>query len=372
MNESLRWTALQAQLTQQLIVAVVLLGLAGPLAAQDRAVNAGKPTEPVAVKWQRADQVFVYPLREAQASVLARNESRLSAELSAVIESIVVDVGQQVAAGDVLALLDPTDAELALAQVQAQLNGLRARLRLAQAQLKRARELKTNNFVSTDAVNQRSAEVVSLRAETAGAQAQVAIAQRRLLKAQIRAPFDAVVSARQAQLGELTTPGAILFTLVELGGEQVAAQMAYIAAAALSTDGVEQFEFMANGLRAPVTLLRVSPVISRQTRTREARFAFVESALAPGTEGRLIWRDGKAHIPSSLLVRRASQLGVFVVQDATAVFVAVTGAQEGRPAATTLPPQSAIVVSGQERLQPGQSVEARQFESAGAAASAGD
>jgi len=55
--------------------------------------------EPADVRWQPASELFVYPSREASASVLARNESQISAELAAVITDIPVDVGQPVKAG---------------------------------------------------------------------------------------------------------------------------------------------------------------------------------------------------------------------------------------------------------------------------------
>ncbi|MGH1359040.1 MAG: efflux RND transporter periplasmic adaptor subunit [Burkholderiaceae bacterium] len=342
------------------LLAVALAGGAVlPVHAQDRQVSGSGPTEPLPVRWRQVSDAVVYPRREAQASVLARNQSQVSAELSAVIKSIAVDVGQRVKAGDLLATLDPTDARLSLAQVQAQRDGLRARLRLAQSQLKRARELKTNNFVSTDAVNQRTAEVVSLRAEAAGADAQVAIAQRRLDKAQVKAPFDAVISARQAQLGELTSPGAPMFTMVELGGEQIAAQIANESALALERAPAERFYFQSDQLAAPLRLLRISPVITRQTRTREARFSFAGEPLPAGTEGRLVWQSGLPHLPPALMVQRNGELGVFTVQEGRAVFVPVPGAQEGRPARSELPPNMPVITEGQARLQSGQAVNPR-------------
>lgn len=314
------------------------------------------PSEPESVRWRPAAQVHMFPRREAPASVLARNQSRISAQVSAVINTIEVDVGQQLAAGDLLLTLDPGDIELSLAQVQAQRDGLRARLRLAESQLKRARELKTNNFVSTDAVNQRTAEVVSLRAEAAAVDAQVEIARSQLAKTRIRSPFDAVVSARQAQLGELTTPGAPLFTLTELGGEQVAAQIPDRLAQALEAAPVERFDLQSGARSVPLRLLRISPVVSPQTRTREARFSFAASALPAGTEGRVVWQSGLAHLPPRVIVRRDGELGVFSARDGRAVFIPLPNAQEGRPARSSLAAELPVITEGQARLQPGQAV----------------
>lgn len=330
-------------------------------------VHAREAGEPADVRWQPASQLFVYPRREASASVLARNESQISAELAAVIKKIPVDVGQTVKAGDVLAVLDQTDAQLNLAQVQAQRNGLQARLRLARDQLKRARELKTNNFVSADAVSQRTVEVVSLRAELAAVDAQVAIAESRIGKTTIRSPYDAVVSLRQAQLGELTSPGAVLFSLVERGGERVAAQVPSTLAQAIDQRPPTQFSFVSGDLKIPVRLTLLSPVITRASRTREARFAFVDQPLSPGLEGRIVWPDGGAHLPAVVMVQRDGEQGVFTVDNEMARFVPVPGAREGRPALTQLPPETPIIMRGQARLQTGDPISARQLDAAGSA-----
>jgi len=311
--------------------------------------------------------LFVYPRREASATVLARNESQISAEFSAVIKRISVDVGQSVKAGDVLAMLDETDAQLSLEQVQAQRNGLQARLRLARDQLKRARELKTNNFVSVDTVSQRTAEVVSLRADLAAVDAQVAIAQSRIAKTVVRAPYDAVVSQRQAQLGELTSPGAVLFSLVELGGERVAAQIPTALGKTIENRPPERFLFVSDDVEVAVQLRQLSPVITRSSRTREARFTFVEEPLAAGLEGRIVWPDGGAHLPTVVMVQRDGRQGVFTVENEAAVFVPLPGAHEGRPALTDLSPDTPVIMVGQERLQSGDPVTARRQKAAASA-----
>ncbi|MGB7300773.1 MAG: efflux RND transporter periplasmic adaptor subunit [Burkholderiaceae bacterium] len=316
-----------------------------------------------AVSVMPAGELGVYPQREAMAAVEPRNESRMSAQVSAVINEILVDVGEQVRGGDVLAKLDTTDIRLAMAQAMAVRDGLRARLKLAQRQLKRLRDLKTNNFVSTEAVNQRDAEVVSLSAELKGSDAQVAIMRRQLDKSVVRAPFDGVVSQRFAQLGELAAAGAVLFTLVEVGGEVITADISAGDAGNLSA--AARYEFVSNGRAVPVRLQRVSPVVSRPMRTRQARFVFTDTRLPAGTEGRLRWADARSHMPPEVLVRRDNQLGVFVVRDAKAEFVALPLAQEGRPAVSVLNPEAFVVTNGQPMLQPGDAVDASPVKASG-------
>ena len=70
----------------------------------------------------RLDTVWIQPEREAPAHVIARNESKLSAEVSGTLLRWTADVGAQVARGQVLAQIDPRDAELAVQRAQAALD----------------------------------------------------------------------------------------------------------------------------------------------------------------------------------------------------------------------------------------------------------
>gem|GEM_PF-6216963 len=93
----------------------------------------------LSVQIKPASKLFVRPAREAQAVVVARNSSRISSEVTAVVQEVAIDVGQQVGAGELLAKLDDTDVRLSMSQAVAQRDGLRARLSLARKQLKRLR-----------------------------------------------------------------------------------------------------------------------------------------------------------------------------------------------------------------------------------------
>jgi hypothetical protein len=107
----------------------------------------------------------------------------------------------------------------------------------------------------------------------------------------------------------------------------------------------------------PVKLLRISPVLNRESRSIEARLLFAGPAPAVGSEGRLVWRDAQAHLPADLLVRRDGRYGVFVAEDGKARFHVLPQAQEGRPAALDLPAETRIVTQGRHALQDGMTLQ---------------
>lgn len=314
--------------------------------------------EAVRIGTAPAAGVHIFPEREAPATVLARNESRLGAEIAARIAAIPVAVGQTVARGAVVVMLDDADARLAVAQAEAALQSARARLGLAESQLARARELHAQAFISAEALAQRETEIAVVRAEVATAQAALAAAQRTLEKTVVRAPFTGVVTGRPGQVGEIAQPGAALVVLQDAAAPEVASPIPASLAASLGAKTA--FEFFADGAAYPLRLLRLSPAVQASTRTREARLAFAGKAPPAGTEGRLRWRDPRAHLPPELIVQRdrggRPAFGVFVAEAGRAKFVPLPEAQAGRPAVSPLAPQALVVVGGQAALRDGQAI----------------
>lgn len=312
-------------------------------------------TVPLAVGIVRYAELGFHPEREAPATVLGKNEARLAAESSARIVTIAVDSGDAVKAGQVLVRLDARDAELALARAEAGLAQSAARQAQAAAQTARARSLKEKNFISAEALTLRETELTAAQADVQSARANRDSARRGVDKCTITAPFSGIVRARAAQVGELAAPGTPLLTLADTSDLQVVAQVQ-----ARDADGLTaaaKVEFAAAGQIHALSLLRISGAISREARTVEARYHVTGGpAPAPGTEGRLVWRDPRPHIPADYILRRNGRYGVFVLDGGKASFRELPQAQEGRPASADFPPEARIVTRGRHALQDGMSV----------------
>lgn len=317
------------------------------------------PSEPIGVTAQPIAELFVYPERDAPAQVVARNESRIAAETSGVVLDWSVDAGERVAKGQLIARLDPRDAELNLQRAQAALDAARARERLATSQLLRAQELVAKGFFSQEALTQRETETAVLRAEISAAQAQLDTARRQLEKTRILSPFDGVVRERMAQRGESVAPGTVLFLISERGANELSATINPADAPGLLA--AKDLRLTALGQSYPVRVLRVGSAVSSSARTQSARLAFADPAQTPpaGLTGTLHWRDARPHLPASLIVRRQSTLGVFTpdtrvgANDGIARFVPLPGAQEARAVLSSLPPGARVITAGQAGLKDG-------------------
>jgi len=305
-----------------------------------------------AVATRTLAEVALYPQREASAQAVARNESRIAAEIAARIAEIPVEVGQTVARGAVVARLDCRDQALARERAKAALAAARSRLALAEQQLARARGLVAKGFISREALDARDSEVEVLRADRAQARVQLATAERAVGKCSLHAPFPAIVRGRLGQVGELAVPGTPLVALADASRIEVAAQLQPRDADSLRA--ASDIRFLGDGGPRALKLLRISPAIDPQARTVEARLAFAAEPAPPGAAGRVVWRDNAPHLPPELVVRRGGRLGVFVDAGGVARFHELPGAQEGRPAPVSLPADARVVVEGQLTLRDGQ------------------
>ncbi len=294
-------------------------------------------------------EVAIYPERSAQAQVVSLNESKVAAELPARIVRLSVEPGQRIARGSVIAQLDCRDYELASERADAARMASEARAKLAELQYARSRKLAAEGFVSHEALDSRAAEQEAARADVAVSVAALKTARAAQGKCVVRTPFPAIVLERLAQEGEMAQAGTALVSLLDTSRIEVRAEVQADDMAGLQI--ARRIEFVGKAGRYPLRLIRLSPALLKSSRLIEARLLFIGTAAAPGSSARVLWASPEMHVPAWLLARREGNVGVFVATGNRALFHALPGAQEGRPAkATGLRPDSRIVVRGQGEL----------------------
>ena len=293
-------------------------------------------------------EIAFYPEYEAPATVVGRNDSRLSAQLSAIVTRVHVDVGDVAQRGAVLVNLDKREFELSRMQAAANLKALKARLEQANIRFNRTRSLFERKAASQQTFDDDQSGVLVLEAQVAAAEVALARAELDLERCVVKAPFRGVVTARDVQLGQLTQPGSPLMTFTELDGAEVSARVSSELAARI--EAVKNLRFSWLGGESDVQVSKVLPVIDARSRTRELRLTFKGESALSGASGRLVWKSPRRAAPAHLLVQRDGVLGVFLAQDGKAVFHAIAGAEEGRPAMIDLPDDTLIITEGRLAL----------------------
>lgn len=154
----------------------------------------------------------------ASGSVTAWQESIIGAEVGALkLDEVLVNVGDAVRQGQVLARFNDETTRATLAQVEASVAMAEANLALARDQADRARRLDGTGTVSRETLLQQEAAEKTSAAQLASAQAQFAAQRLNLQHTQVLAPDDGLISARSATVGAVLGGGAELFRMIRQG-----------------------------------------------------------------------------------------------------------------------------------------------------------
>jgi RND family efflux transporter MFP subunit len=131
----------------------------------------------------------------------AADRVRLTTPVSGVVKEVYVQVGQRVKKGDKLLALDDTVLRARVMEAEAGLTRVKQEADDADREFKRAEELYDRGVSSTtefDAAKLRHARATASAKE---AEARLIIAQKNLDDSVLKAPFDGVVKAREAEPG---------------------------------------------------------------------------------------------------------------------------------------------------------------------------
>lgn len=157
---------------------------------------------------------------QATGYVTARRQATVSAQITGTLSEVLIEEGEHVEEGQVLARLEDTAQQASLTQARAQVAQARAQVGQFEAQLSQARrdlvrvqDLVGRKLVSAQAVEAAQTQVDSLAAQLNSqrravdlAEAQVRSVQVQVDYTTVRAPFSGVVIAKAAQVGEIISP----------------------------------------------------------------------------------------------------------------------------------------------------------------------
>ncbi len=217
----------------------------------------------------------------------ARRESRMGFETGGLVAQVGVDVGDQVAKGDVLAQLDARSLNAQINAADASVKEAQAALKLALSTEGRQAELVAKGHVSAQRLEeaQANASVAEARVEAARAQANLLRVRRDLTR--LVAPFDAVVMARFLDEGAIAAPGAPLLELAERQAVEIRVGVPLNQAVTLEVGAGYTFE-LSNGVAQGV-LRAQTGMVDRTTQTVAAVFDLEPDVdVSPGEVVRLV------------------------------------------------------------------------------------
>lgn len=236
----------------------------------------------------------------ASGYVVARRAATLSADISGKLVVVNFDEGALVREGQVLAELDSGlaryDLELAHARLQsarAAVQAVQADLLEGEAQLRRSEQLSKTSTISPAALAAAQTKIQSLTARHDAALADARVAELAVERQadfverhRIRAPFDGVIIAKNAQRGEILSAAAMggeaqgVATLVDMTSLEVEVDVSENQISKVGEGQAASVELDAYpGLVIPAKVLAVIPTADRDRATIQVRVGF--TALDP-------------------------------------------------------------------------------------------
>lgn len=146
----------------------------------------------------------------------AVDSAMLKARAAGELQGLVLREGDRVRAGDIVARIDPTEAQARLRQAQQQADAARAQVDINQRQLNNNKALVDQGFISATALVTSQASLESAQASHRAALAAADIARKGLEDTVIRSPIAGLVAQRLAQPGERLAIDARVIEVVDL------------------------------------------------------------------------------------------------------------------------------------------------------------
>jgi RND family efflux transporter MFP subunit len=304
--------------------------------------------------------------RSFVATIRPRFESDLGFRVPGKVARRLVNVGDAVKQGQVLAVLDETDLRLQLDQAEAERKVAAAALTQAEAELDRVLALRRQGWSTAAILERQQLATEEARGRFARAERAVALAQNSLSYARLAADTDGVVTAALVEPGQVVAAGQAAIRHARLSEKEAVIAIPEAQLAQARTGSATASLWSDPDRIYAARLRELSPSADAATRTYIARFALPEAGpevqlgmTATVTIGEA-GGDEVARLPLSALYDEGKGPGVWIVDvdkrpslrpvtvlgyEANEVLVA-SGIKDG----------DAVITLGVQKLDPGQRV----------------
>jgi RND family efflux transporter MFP subunit len=326
------------------------------------------PPEPVRpVQLQQVTLGSATELVVFAGDVRPRYESDLGFRIPGKLVARLVDTGARVRRGQPLARLDPTDVALQADAAQALVASTKTEYDFAKAEFDRYENLYRQNFVSGSALDQKRNALLSNKAKFEQANAQLAVSRNQAGYATLVADQDGVITAVNAEAGQVVAAGQAVFRLAREEEREVAISVPENRIRELAGRPLAVVLWADPRRFYAAKLREVAPAVDPMTRTFAVRVAIAEPAPEAqwGMTANVVIR-GEAAPTSALLplsaVARADDKPAVWIYDPQTHRVAprpVTIGQyreDGVVVTAGLAAGEWVVTAGVHKLQPGQVV----------------
>lgn len=196
----------------------------------------------------------------------AVNTAFVKARVPGELRSLMVQEGNRVSEGQILARIDPTESDARLRQAQQQTAATKAQVDIAQRSFDNSRALVVQGFISNTALETAQASLSAALANHAAAQSGADLAAKALDDTVLRAPIAGEIAQKLVQMGERVAVDTRIVEIVD--NRQLELEASLNAADSLQVKVGQIAQLQLDGLTAPISakVLRINPSASTGSR----------------------------------------------------------------------------------------------------------
>ena len=328
-------------------------------------VGCGKESEivkPPVVKVQQVSYSNTASEENYSGVVRGRYETNLSFQVGGKIISRNVQTGSVVRSGDVLMSLDPKDIVEQSRTAQANVDSTLAQLQLAKANLDRYTALYKSQAIPAAVLDQYKTQYDAAKAAYDAAVAQAQQSQNALDYTTLTANADGVISAVNAEVGQVVAAGQSVLTLVQTAEFEVVANIPENKISAVQIGQRVLINFWATGNEVTGTVREISPMADPASRTFAVRITLPDvSNVQLGMTASVLMTQTASNaivLPLSAIYQTGTDAQVWLVDGGKVSLrkVEVIAFDDNNVRVRGLKSGDTVVVAGVHKLRDGQAV----------------
>lgn len=296
------------------------IALAGISALASCSAEQSNPSAPRAVNVVKVSNAKQISQVAYSGEILPRYETALGFRVSGKIVARLADVGDEVKASMILARLDPQDQKLNSQAVRSRLAAAQAAYKQAAADVKRYADLYEQKFISRAEFDRRRTQFEVTKAQFEQIQAELSVTENQAQYTQLRAGHAGVITAVEAEVGQVVAAGQTVIRIARSGEREVAISVPENKLAELRTASDIRITLWANPQRVFAGKVRaVSPVADPVTRTYAARLSVLDAdaGVSLGMTANVYLRKtglvNSVELPATALFQQGEAAAVWLV-----------------------------------------------------------
>lgn len=279
--------------------------------------DTSQPT-PVAVEIMELVNNANYEALTFSGEVKSKQTAQIGTRISGYIEKLPVRLGQKVKQGELLVLLNSRELHAQQAAAQAEVNKAKAAFDNASLNFKRISRLHEQKSASQNELDQATLQFNVAQSQWESAQQNLAQTEAQSAYHQIRAPFNGVVTQKNADVGDMAIPGTPLLAIENPGNQEIIARISARDIEKIQTAQKVQIHADAIGLKTEGEIVEISPSSSLSGGQFMAKVALSEPhpTLLPGMFVRVLAQtpltgNERIFIPKSALIQQGGLTGIY-------------------------------------------------------------